>query len=474
VLIADDHDAALNNLVRITTELGWRVDAVASGQAALQAIEQATEPYDIFLLDWRMPDIDGVAIARKIRARAAPGPHPVIVMVTAYERRLLEQHPEQRDMDAVVTKPVTGAALHRLVEQLVNKRQSARSTTPTFAARRLEGAHLLLVDDSEINCEVAQRILESEGAMVTVAHDGEQAVNTLKHAPHLFHLVLMDVQMPVVDGYEATRRLRQIPIPALASLPVIALTAGAFRPQQEKALEAGMNGFIAKPFNVEELVTAISHFLQPSTRQLPSLPHDTDVYAGPDWEHNDPEILDAARARILWREREPYARYLIKLLRDNPDPAEVAAEHLRHNELPAIGAMAHKLHGAASSLALPALAGAAGDLETRINEGHDITASLIALKDVMQRTAEEIRAFLQHGDSNSVVGDDGVAVDADSVQILTSAFASDDADQIDHALLICAPQLPRTLQEALHRAVEDFDFRRAEIALREWQTTHLH
>ncbi|MGQ5314359.1 response regulator [Xanthomonas arboricola pv. corylina] len=471
VLIADDHDAALNNLVRIATELGWRVDAVASGQAALQAIEQASEPYDIFLLDWRMPDIDGVAIARQIRARAVPGPHPVIVMVTAYERRLLEQHPEQQDLDAVMTKPVTSAALHRLVEQLVHERPGARPVAPTFVARRLEGAHLLLVDDSEINCEVAQRILEGEGAMVTVAHDGEQAINTLRRAPELFQLVLMDVQMPVVDGYEATRRLRQIP--ALASLPVIALTAGAFRPQQEKALEAGMNGFIAKPFNVEELVTAIRHFLQPGVRRIPSLPHETAVQGGPEWEHADPEVLDAARARSLWREREPYERYLLKLLRDNPYPAETAAEHLRRNELPAIGALAHKLRGAAGSLALPALAGAASDLETRIEQGHDITSALLALKDTMQRTAAAIHAFLQHGDSDAEAGDDDAALDADSVQILEAALGSDDADKIDHALLICAPRLPRNLQEALQRAVEDFDFRRAEATLRDWQATHL-
>ncbi|KQR10733.1 CHASE domain-containing protein [Xanthomonas sp. Leaf148] len=470
VLIADDHDAALSNLVRITTDLGWRVDAVASGQAALQAIEQASEPYDIFLLDWRMPDIDGVAIAREIRARAAPGPHPVIVMVTAYERRLLEQHPEQQDLDAVMTKPVTSAALHRLVEQLVDERPGARPVTPTFVARRLEGTHLLLVDDSEINCEVAQRILEGEGAMVTVAHDGEQAVNTLKRAPDLFHLVLMDVQMPVVDGYEATRRLRQIP--ALASLPVIALTAGAFRPQQEKALEAGMNGFIAKPFNVEELVTAIRHFMHPGMKRIPSLPHETELAAGPEWQHDDPELLDAARARSLWRDREPYARYLSKLLRDNPDPAEVAAEHLRRNELPAIGAMAHKLRGAAGSLALPALAGAASDLETRIEDGQDITASLISLKDVMQRTAEAIGVFLQDDETTAAANDDAVALDAGSLQILEVALSTDDADKIDHALLICAPHLPPALQEELQRAVEDFDFRRAQATLHDWQATH--
>ncbi|WP_115560085.1 CHASE domain-containing protein [Xanthomonas arboricola] len=470
VLIADDHDAALSNLVRITTDLGWRVDAVASGQAALQAIEQASEPYDIFLLDWRMPDIDGVAIAREIRARAAPGPHPVIVMVTAYERRLLEQHPEQQDLDAVMTKPVTSAALHRLVEQLVDQRPGARPVTPTFVARRLEGTHLLLVDDSEINCEVAQRILEGEGAMVTVAHDGEQAVNTLKRAPDLFHLVLMDVQMPVVDGYEATRRLRQIP--ALASLPVIALTAGAFRPQQEKALEAGMNGFIAKPFNVEELVTAIRHFMHPGMKRIPSLPHETELAAGPEWQHDDPELLDAARARSLWRDREPYARYLSKLLRDNPDPAEVAAEHLRRNELPAIGAMAHKLRGAAGSLALPALAGAASDLETRIEDGQDITASLISLKDVMQRTAEAIGVFLQDDETTAAANDDAVALDAGSLQILEVALSTDDADKIDHALLICAPHLPPALQEELQRAVEDFDFRRAQATLHDWQATH--
>ncbi|MEA9947756.1 CHASE domain-containing protein [Xanthomonas campestris pv. raphani] len=470
VLIADDHDAALNNLVRIATELGWRVDAVASGQAAMQAIEDATEPYDIFLLDWRMPDIDGVAIARQVRARATPGRHPVIVMVTAYERRLLEQHPEQQDLDAVMTKPVTSAALHRLVEQLVDERPKARPSTPTFVARRLEGAQLLLVDDSEINCEVAQRILEGEGAMVTVAHDGEQAVNTLKRAPDLFHLVLMDVQMPVVDGYEATRRLRQIP--SLASLPVIALTAGAFRPQQEKALEAGMNGFIAKPFNVEELVTAIRHFLQPGSRRVSSLPHERAPAAGPEWAHTDPLLLDAARAQSLWREREPYERYLLKLLRDNPDPAETAAAHLRNNELPAIGALAHKLRGAAGSLALPALAGASGDLESRVEQGHDLTAALLALKDTMAQTTAAIHAFLQTSPSTQDTGQTGAALDDDSALILENALRSDDADKIDHALLICAPRLPPPLQEDLQRAVDDFDFRRAEATLRDWQANH--
>ncbi len=216
-------------------------------------------------------------------------------------------------------------------------------------------------------------------------------------------------------------------------------------------------------------------FLQPGTRRIPSLPHETEVYAGPEWEHSEPELLDATRARSLWREREPYARYLTKLLRDNPDPAEVAAEHLRRNELPAIGAMAHKLRGAAGSLALPALADAAGDLETSIDEGHDITASLIALKDVMQRTAEAIQAFFCNT-ATPTLPPTRMALHwmQTACRSLTSAFASDNADQIDHALMICAPRLPRTLQEALQRAVEDFDFRRAETTLREWQTTHLH
>lgn len=134
--------------------------------------------------------------------------------------------------------------------------------------------------------------------------------------------------------------------------------------------------------------------------------------------------------------------------------------------------MAHKLRGAAGSLALPALTGAAGDLETRIEDGHDITAALTALQDIMQRTAAAIGAFLQHDDAAAGSDDDETALDADSVQILEAAFASADADKIDHALLICAPRLARTLQEELQRAVEDFDFRRAEATLRDWQATH--
>ncbi|WP_139116050.1 response regulator, partial [Xanthomonas translucens] len=124
---------------------------------------------------------------------------------------------------------------------------------------RLAGARLLVVDDSEINCEVAQRILEGEGALVELAHDGEQALQRLRRDPSRFQLLLMDVQMPTLDGYEATRLLREDP--RLAGLPVIALTAGAYRQQQELALASGMNGFIAKPFQVEELIAIIRQFL---------------------------------------------------------------------------------------------------------------------------------------------------------------------------------------------------------------------
>ena len=260
VLVADDHPVAREVLGAAVIKLGWSPKLADSGQAAIALVEKQhreNAPFDVLLLDMRMDPVDGLSAAKHVRS-TYPGPQmPIIIMVTADDRATVNALPDFQCVDGLVTKPVTASALYDAV--LVAKRhreklggEVGRGET---ASMRLVGLRVLVVDDSELNCEVAREILESEGARVSIAFDGQHALDWLRAHPTDVDVVLMDVQMPLMDGYETVRRLRGDL--AMTALPVFALTAGAYRADEEAALEAGMNGFFAKPFDVDELVGAL-------------------------------------------------------------------------------------------------------------------------------------------------------------------------------------------------------------------------
>ncbi len=480
VLIADDHELALSTLSGIASSLGWEVRAVASGAEALAEIKaSAQDPFDIYLLDWCMPEIDGLDVAQHVRETAAPGHRPVIVMVTAYERRLLEQQPDHPGIDAVMTKPVSATALHRTVTALDHQASEDAATAQTRSAERLSGARLLLVDDSHINCEVAQRILQGEGAAVEVAHDGQQALDMLQRQPGHFHLVLMDVQMPRMDGYEATARLRRDT--ALSDLPVIALTAGAYRQQQDLALQAGMNGFVSKPFQVDELVDMIWQFLPRTVRatrlgNLPAPPQAPLPQRG--WTSSAPELLDGERAQQFWEEPGPYQRYLARLFHDDPDPAATLGGLIETGDIAAAIALAHKLRGSCGSLALPRLGQAAAQLEHELEQGRSGRDALTELHRAAVDTAAAIEVFLRRNrleqapdlaQQDTTEPDTASDGEGDPLARLILALQTDDADQIEQTLASVTPYIPEELRDQLQRLVENFDFRVAEDQVRRHQ-----
>jgi len=477
VLIADDHELVRSNLASIASGFGWQVETVASGTAALAAAGPEHDGFDVILLDWRMPDLDGLSVAHRIRAQSNPGRQPIIVMVTAYERRLLEEQQQAPgDVDAVLTKPITASALYRTIAQLL-ARPRGDGPTPLLSGDgtpRLAGAHLLVVDDSDINREVAQRILEGEGALVELANDGEQALERLRRDPGRFHLVLMDVQMPTMDGYEATRQLREDP--RLAAVPVIALTAGAYRQQQELALSSGMNGFIAKPFQVEELIAAIRQFLPLRiTPPLEPLP----TPASMTWPNVDPDLLDAVQAQRLWNERVPYQRYLLKLLQEHPDPTAAVQALLGADGPAAALSYVHKLRGSAGSLALPALTAASAALEERLGEAPaQAEAAIAALAAAMRATAAAIRRFVAEDETapDAVLaarppasGDASPAALQHQLQQVLDALDSDDPDRVEQAMHPLLPSLPEAMAAELRQLIENFSFREAEAKVRRWQ-----
>ena len=260
VLIADDHDVARETLKLTAESLGWVSDVVASGTEALDHTRSRLDeghPYDVLILDWKMPDLDGLAVGKAIRTECAPGVMPIVIMVTAYAREDVVNAPEAVNIDAVLVKPVTASSLFNAVMEARGRRGAGTAALagPAGEGDRLKEVRLLVVEDNAINQTVARHILEAEGAQVAIAGDGRRAVDLLAADPGGFDAVLMDIQMPVMDGYQATQTIRREL--GLIHLPLIALTAGAFQSERERALTAGMDDFISKPFDVNRMVDAV-------------------------------------------------------------------------------------------------------------------------------------------------------------------------------------------------------------------------
>jgi CheY-like chemotaxis protein len=325
--------------------------------------------------------------------------------------------------------------------------------------QRLSGYRLLVVDDSDINREVAQRILEGEGARVELAVDGRQALETLQAQPDRFDVVLMDVQMPEMDGYEATARIRKSP--ELAEMPVIALTAGAFKRQQDAALQAGMNAFVAKPFAVPDLVATILQF--PSRHPQEGFSTRTPAYdADPVVEDIDPQLLDIKKGLSYWREAAPYRRYLAQFARRYAEMADALKALLRRGDKVGACAEMHKMRGAASSLALPSLVAATAEMEELLRDGRDIDDLMGGLRLVLRETLEDIRQYAEPGPiAEAVSASEG----EDSMNLLSEllkALDSDDPESIDTAAAKLSGRIRLDAAEKIFQYIEEFDFRGAE------------
>jgi len=269
----------------------------------------------------------------------------------------------------------------------------ARSASAEVPGQRLRGVRVLVVDDMEINREVARLLLEDEGATVRQAENGAQALDWLNAHSGEVDVVLMDVQMPVMDGYEATRRMRATPV--LATLTVIGLSAGAFSDQRQAALAAGMSDFITKPFEIDDLVRCIRSQLAakpaPEVRAtaVPGAAPEAALQPAVSEPASDYPGLDEARALKVWRTPAQLARYLEIFAKT----LEAALAQLRSTEAKVVSACAHKLKGAAGNLGLDELAAQAKALEDVLGQGADSAASLAALEAAISTAMQTIHRY---------------------------------------------------------------------------------
>ncbi|HHK0910876.1 TPA: response regulator, partial [Pseudomonas aeruginosa] len=360
LLVADDNLVAGELLERTVGALGWRADCVGSGSEAVARVQAAMAEgrrYDVVLMDWRMPDLDGLSAAQLIRQLQGDLPPPMVIMITAYGREVLA---DARDHSAppfvdFLTKPVTPKQLADSVLHALHGEQGAPANPPprpVERTQRLRGVRLLVVEDNALNRQVAAELLSSEGARVALADGGLAGVQQVLEASVPFDAVLMDMQMPDIDGLEATRRIRADG--RFAGLPILAMTANASLADREACLAAGMNDHVAKPIDKERLVLCLlGHLGRSGARGAPATAAD----AG--------ELVEA-RGDIVGRFGGSLELIVQVLRRFVPDMQDLFAQlerQLGEGDVQGSAATLHTIKGSASTVGASALAGCASELE---------------------------------------------------------------------------------------------------------------
>jgi len=458
-LVVDDNPFTREGAAATIASLGWSVETLNDGRSAIDRV--LSNPglqgsNAIILLDWQMPDLDGLATAAAIHQALPEERRPLLVIFTGKERNKVRELPFADQVADILDKPLSPSSLFDTVSRARRARLGQLSNTQRGTPQhRLAGLRLLVVDDSEINREVAQAIFSQEGATVELTDDGQSALNWLAAHPDAVDVVLMDVQMPGMDGYQATRCIRQSA--ALRHLPVIALTAGALDEQRHEALACGMDDFLSKPFNVDAAIATLLRHSGPRTDNPAgsAAPPPTAIPAG------EVTVLDRERGLGVWRNEALYQRCLRRFAQENAGIAEAIASAAPE----AASQLAHKLKGVAGNLALGPLAQQADKLERCLKRGDNPADLLPGLHTALAQAIAAIVAYAGESDTElrpataapaTLSETDRIAV-ATALQQALSAFADFDPGAAGPVVDSMAAFLNQTECAPLEKAIDDFD-----------------
>ena len=263
-LVVDDDFNTCDSVTKMLVRIGMRSEWTLSGKEAVLRARQSMELGDAFhayIIDWRLPDMNGIEVTRQIRSLGDDTP---IIILTAYEWSDIEVEARAAGVTAFCAKPMFMSDIRDTLMIAIGQMQAeAEDTRPLASGSDFRGRCILLVEDNELNSEITVEILNGYGCQVDTAGNGAEAVKKIKNSkPGNYDLVLMDVQMPVMNGYEATRQIRALNDPALAGITILAMTANAFDEDKKKALECGMDGFLTKPIVIDELIGVLQKNLK--------------------------------------------------------------------------------------------------------------------------------------------------------------------------------------------------------------------
>ncbi len=279
VLVVDDNDTFCLVMRGYLEDFGFSVGVINSGNKAIQVIENGIQnkqkPFDLIIMDWQMPGLDGIETSKQIKAMPTLNQIPKIILATGYGREDVMKKADDLDLDGFLIKPINQSILFDAVLDVFGHESShgaIRDRTASIIPEGFDavrGAHILLVEDNEINQQVATELLEGEGFFVSIANNGQKALDRINESvdDKMFDVILMDLQMPVMDGYTATKKIRQDNGPR--DLPIIAMTADAMSGVQERAVSVGMNDYVTKPIDPATLFKSLVKWIKPGKRTLP-------------------------------------------------------------------------------------------------------------------------------------------------------------------------------------------------------------
>jgi two-component system sensor histidine kinase/response regulator len=394
VLVVDDNPTAREILQEPLSAVVKRVDTVASGKEAIAAIREcdAVEPYDMIFMDWRMPEMDGLQASRHIKCDETLKHKPAIVLVTAFGREEVREEAERLQLDGFLVKPVTKSMIvDTLVNVFAEAEEVAAAATGEGETTRLRGARILLAEDNDINQQIAVELLEGVGATVKIANNGREAVELLSNGaqPPPFDVVLMDLQMPEMDGYQATAKLRSDP--RFKTFPIIAMTAHATIEERQRCLAAGMNDHISKPIDPEMLFETVGrYFKSVAPAGVQKSPE-----AGPSQKGDDLPTIPGLDAKDGLTRVAGNRKLYLKLLKQfveqqGPSVGQITAA-LAGGDTALAERLAHTLKGVSGNIGAKPVQSAAGALEKLIRD----QAKADDVNSAIQETAGVLRPLVK-------------------------------------------------------------------------------
>jgi len=470
VLVIDDNAHAREVLSSMLQSMTFSVNEAPSGQEGIELVRQAAErgePYDVVFIDWQMPAMDGIEAGRRILTLPNLTIPPHLVMVTAYGREEVMKQAEEASFENVLIKPVTHSMLFDSVVQALGTEERTETRahdgkSGEFNFESIRGARVLLVEDNEFNREVAIGLLEDAPVTVSAADNGEIAIRMLNETS--YDLVLMDMQMPVMDGLAATRAIRLNS--KFRDLPIIAMTANVMAGDRETCLEAGMNDHLAKPIEPDKLFEVLRRWIpaRNAASTITAAPAVTAQKAPADSVPLEIPGIDTQSAlQRTGGNRQRYESLLRRFANSEVGAVEEIRSALRAQDSSTAQRIAHSLKGAAANLGANELASAAGSAERAIKTQSDVESALVEMEQALFATVSTIQKTLPSTEkietTQSPKGDPTVLVQPLSrLKRLLEADDSEAAEFIVEAQDSFSTVLRRTEIETLTRAVGEFDY----------------
>jgi PAS domain S-box-containing protein len=427
VLVVDDNASSREILQTLLESMSFEVTLAATAEEGIAELEKAAKdhPYKLVVMDWKMRGMDGIKASEVIKRHSGLPTKPKIIIVTAYGREEVMQKSQKAGVEGFLLKPVSQSLFFDAIMSAFDKKLPGRKRAVQARGntdeelRKIRGAKVLLAEDNEINQQVAQEILEGAGLMVSLANNGKEAVQKLK--VESFDAVLMDIQMPVMEGFEATRKIRRKK--RFKDLPIIAMTAHAMVGDREKSLEAGMNDHVTKPIDPEELISALARWIKPGVREISE-----DRCNLVSSEEEVETILPAELPGIsilsgLSRaggNKELYVKLLCKFRQGQKNAVSEIRAALQSGDWGTAGRLAHTVKGVSGNLGAERLYRAAAELETAIGKGEaDLDYPIAEFSSHLKMVMDGIKTLEQ-----SLVGQKkpkppkAVSVDKEAVKLL--------------------------------------------------------